>query len=283
MVVSWALDRRRRAPETRQPLAVVERVGLALPSGFGHRWEEVHGYKTRSSLPYRGQGPTRTYISSLLSYCAPGTMAKMETSSSNTSPALPILYDPSKHRHILSEIVDIHHDCVIQDGMPLSILDVSNRSKLDKYWLQRHAEVENGKRVIVLQFLVNEAGKEELVGLGSLHVPGEETGPFRSWIEKMMVSPRHRRKGFARRLMEKLEKVARERNAGLIVSKSGLLGEHCMLIQNQQLGTEVGTPAAQVYPRLGYKAIGVLPRYCISPKDGSLMDEIHFYKDLRDE
>ncbi|KAF2173788.1 hypothetical protein M409DRAFT_16060 [Zasmidium cellare ATCC 36951] len=190
----------------------------------------------------------------------------MANTTSNTSFATPIFYDPSKHQHILAQIADIHHDCVIHDAMPLSILDVSNRSKLDQYWLTKHAEVEDGKRVIVLQFVTDASGNEELAGLGSLHVPGEETGPFRSWIEKLMVSPRHRRKGFARRLMDKLEEAAVERNAGLI-----------------QLGTESGTPAAEVYPRLGYKAWGVLPRYCVSPKDGSLMDEIHFYKDLRDE
>lgn len=135
-------------------------------------------------------------------------------------PPPPIVYDPAKHQHILSQIVDIHHDCVIHDGMPLSILDVSNRSKLDNYWLQKHAEVEDGKRVIVLQFVVDASGNEELAGLGGLHVPGEETGPFRSWIEKLMVSPRHRRKGFARRLMEKLEEAAKEQDAGMIVGKS---------------------------------------------------------------
>lgn len=141
------------------------------------------------------------------------------TTSSNISLPQPIYYDPSKHQHILAQIADIHHDCVIHDAMPLSILDVSNRSKLDQYWLKKHAEVEDGKRVIVLQFVTDASGNEELAGLGSLHVPGEETGPFRSWIEKLMVSPRHRRKGFAKRLMDKLEEAAVERNAGLIVSQ----------------------------------------------------------------
>ena len=64
----------------------------------------------------------------------------------NTSPPAPIFYDPSKHQHILAQIADIHHDCVIHDAMPLSILDVSNRSKLDQYWLKKHAEVEDGRR-----------------------------------------------------------------------------------------------------------------------------------------
>jgi hypothetical protein len=36
-----------------------------------------------------------------------------------------------------------------------------------------------------------------------------------------------------------------------------------------------------VYPRLGYAEWGILPGYGISPKDGSLVDEKFFYKDLR--
>lgn len=54
------------------------------------------------------------------------------------------------------------------------------------------------------------------------------------------------------------------------------------LTQDQVLDTIVGTPAEHVYPRLGYIRIGVIPRFGISPKDGSLVDELFFYKDLRD-
>lgn len=35
-------------------------------------------------------------------------------------------------------------------------------------------------------------------------------------------------------------------------------------------------------PKLGYKEFGVLPKYGISPRDGSLVDERFYYKDLRD-
>lgn len=49
-------------------------------------------------------------------------------------------------------------------------------------------------------------------------MPVTETGPFRGEVEKLMVSPRHRLKGVARRLMDKLEAVARERHRELLVS-----------------------------------------------------------------
>ena len=48
------------------------------------------------------------------------------------------------------------------------------------------------------------------------------------------------------------------------------------------LDTTIGTPADDVYARLGYKEYGVIPKYGISPKDRSLVDERFYYKDLRD-
>lgn len=47
------------------------------------------------------------------------------------------------------------------------------------------------------------------------------------------------------------------------------------------LDTTIGSGAEHVYPKLGYKEIGVVPNYGFSPNDGSLMDEMFFYKDAR--
>jgi hypothetical protein len=49
----------------------------------------------------------------------------------------------------------------------------------------------------------------------------------------------------------------------------------------QLLDTTIGSGAEYVYPKLGYKEIGIVPAYGFSPKDGSLLDEIFFYKDVR--
>lgn len=103
------------------------------------------------------------------------------------------------------------------------------------------------------------------MGYVCLMMPASETGPFRGEVNKLMVSPRHRRKGVARRVMEKLEEVGRERGRTLLI-----------------LDTTIGLPAEQVYPKLGWKEWGVLPNYGISPEDGRLVDERFFYKDLRE-
>ena len=50
----------------------------------------------------------------------------------------------------------------------------------------------------------------------------------------------------------------------------------------QTLDTTIGLPADEMYPKLGWKVWGMLPRYGTSPKDGSLVDERFYYKDLRD-
>lgn len=47
------------------------------------------------------------------------------------------------------------------------------------------------------------------------------------------------------------------------------------------LDTTIGSGAEFVYPKLGYKEIGIVPAYGFSPKDGSMLDEIFFYKDVR--
>lgn len=49
------------------------------------------------------------------------------------------------------------------------------------------------------------------------------------------------------------------------------------------LDTEVGSPAESVYPRLGWKRIGEIPKYGISPRDGKTrVGEAFFWKDLEE-
>jgi len=47
------------------------------------------------------------------------------------------------------------------------------------------------------------------------------------------------------------------------------------------LDTVVGTPAEHFYIKAGYIELGVVPKYAINPRDGRLVDDKFFYKDLR--
>lgn len=112
-----------------------------------------------------------------------------------------------------------------------------------------------------------EEGKQatlEVSGVVSLSMPTSQTGPFRGLVQKLFISPYHRRKGLARQLMAELEKEALNRGKWSLM-----------------LDTTVGTSAEHVYPKLGYNVLGVVKNYGFTPKDHTLVDEIFFWKDLR--
>ncbi|KEF53382.1 uncharacterized protein A1O9_10357 [Exophiala aquamarina CBS 119918] len=163
-----------------------------------------------------------------------------------------------------------------------------NYPEIYKWWESRVAEVTSGELQIIVSLSEvssrtsrSDADKEikipfsegattpgtselEVSGLVALSTPFSQTGPFRGVVQKLFTSPFHRRKGIARAMMKKLEEVAWD------------LGRWSLL-----LDTTVGTDAEHVYPRLGYKQIAYVREYGFSPKDGRLLDEIWFYKDLR--
>ncbi|KAE8447771.1 hypothetical protein EG329_010165 [Mollisiaceae sp. DMI_Dod_QoI] len=150
------------------------------------------------------------------------------------------------------------------------------------WWEQRVEEVAKGERKIIIQMAttsnskptdtnastntkLGEEWREEVIaGVVMLEMPFAETGPFRGVVQKLLVLPEFRGMGVARKLMVKLEEVAVQEGRGLLL-----------------LDTEKGSPAEIVYPRLGYIKVGEIPRYEISPLDGSLKDGVFFYKDMR--
>ena len=67
-------------------------------------------------------------------------------------------------------------------------------------------------------------GHQELAGYVMLAMPESETGPFRGGVEKLLVSPRWREKGVARRVMVMLEELAKKEGRGLLVSGVVLVG-----------------------------------------------------------
>ncbi|KAI4728267.1 acyl-CoA N-acyltransferase [Aureobasidium sp. EXF-10728] len=187
--------------------------------------------------------------------------------------ALPpvIIFEPGKHDRLIPAFAFIHEDCVETDNTLATFqppFQHPNPKTPDPrvlhYWMNNAARVEEGTKVIFMQMAISESGHEELAGYVALASQACETGPFRGSVEKLLVSPRYRRRGIAKRLMSKLEEVALARGTTLLT-----------------LDTEAGSPAEGIYPRLGYTRLGAIPRYGVSPKDGRLVDEVFFYKDLR--
>ncbi|RMY74517.1 hypothetical protein D0864_10003 [Hortaea werneckii] len=172
----------------------------------------------------------------------------------------PVRFQPSQHQAIVDQLATIHRDCILQDGTLATFLP-DKQGDLDitrivEYWSDRSEQVAKG---------FTDSTQSEVAGFVSLDMPFSETGPFRGMVEKMLVSPRHRYKGVARRVMAELESVAIERGRTVLF-----------------LDTVIGSGAELVYPKLGYKLVGVIPKYGIHPTTRKLVDEMFFYKDLRE-
>ncbi|KAF2724317.1 acyl-CoA N-acyltransferase [Polychaeton citri CBS 116435] len=187
----------------------------------------------------------------------------------------PILYNPDKHVHLIPQLARIHGDCITTDGTLATFLPPLSTSKIIDFWTSYAASCSSSTdtttgRLIVLQLSSSSTPSgtdqnDEVLGYVSLSMPETETGPFRSEVLKLLVSPTARKMGVARRVMGALESDARNRGRELLM-----------------LDTTIGSPAEHVYPKLGYTQVGVIPKYGIHPLTGELVDEVFFYKDLRE-
>ncbi len=203
----------------------------------------------------------------------------------NLTPGIHIITDATPDASIvLSGIAHLHATCILNDGTLATFLPPLSHEVIYKWWQERLVETTAGQRHILV--CISEVSQRtgnlpapwsaegrdwpvlknglEVSGVVSLSTPFSQTGPFRALVQKLFVSPLHRRQGIARRMMVKLEEVS---------MTSGRW--------NLMLDTELGSEAENVYPRLGYERLGVVREYGISPKDGRLVDEVWFWKDLR--
>ena len=101
-----------------------------------------------------------------------------------------------------------------------------------------------------------------IVGAVQLHAASSTNGRHRGEVAKLMVHPDHRRRGIGRRLMQRLETVARDDGRWLLV-----------------LDTREGDPSNELYRSLGYHEVGRIPRYARSA-DGRLEATVFYYKEL---
>lgn len=193
-------------------------------------------------------------------------------SSAADSLSSPILFDPLEpsHKAFLPQFTELQIACVTTDHTLAMFLPPFTPSKRDvvlNKWLDYAEEVRQGNRdIFFITASSVDGSEEEAVGVVMLAYPFAETGPMRSQLEKLCVSPKHRSRGIARRLLAAVEQKAKE------------VGRTCI-----SLSTEVGSPAEVIYPKLGFKKLGVIERWGISPEDRRLTDEVFFYKHLENE
>lgn len=125
------------------------------------------------------------------------------------------MFDPSQDKGLIPQISQIHADCITHDHQLATFLPPLDQQKMISYWEKVVARVENGDAALILQFAPE--SNDEVAGYVVLGMPNAETGPFRGDVLKLMVSTKYRRMGVARRLMTKLEEIAREKHRELLV------------------------------------------------------------------
>ncbi|RMZ89216.1 hypothetical protein DV736_g3545, partial [Chaetothyriales sp. CBS 134916] len=166
---------------------------------------------------------------------------------------------------IIESIVLIHAACILNDKTLVTFLPPLSHSQITKSWQDLLEQTRNQQSRLILVSVSKIADRSsagplkaespfkghswpvlpaknsnsdnedlEISGVVSLYNPESQTGPFRGLVQRLLISPFHRRKGIATKLVAELEKRA------LAMGRWSLM-----------LDTEAGSPAELVYPRLG--------------------------------
>lgn len=144
----------------------------------------------------------------------------------------------------------------IASGAAVSFLDSVTIEQAESWWRTTLGALHPRARVFVAR------DASGIVGTVELQPAWAPNQPHRAEIVKMLVHRRARRMGLGRQLMEAAEAFARERGFTLLT-----------------LDAKAGTPAHQLYLRLGWTTTGTVPRYALDP-DGTPHDAVFLYKEL---
>lgn len=146
---------------------------------------------------------------------------------------------------------------IVDDGSSIGWLPPMQPTAAESYWRERFAAVERGECVLLLAF-----DDERVVGTAQLELAQRENGSHRAEVQKVLVHLEHRRRGIGRQLMQTLEVCARQQGRSLLV-----------------LDTREGDTAEQLYQRMGYERVGVIPMFARSAS-GQLDGTVIYYKVL---
>jgi len=146
-------------------------------------------------------------------------------------------------------------DCV-QGGASVSFMAEMSLDEAEAFW-RRQAEAGDGRTIIVAE---DDGGIFGVVQVIPAWAPNQ---PHHAEVLKLLVHRRGRQRGAAEALMRATEDAARRMGRSLLT-----------------LDTVTGSIADDLYDKLGWIRVGVIPDYALYP-DGSLCDATFFYKALR--
>jgi GNAT superfamily N-acetyltransferase len=147
-------------------------------------------------------------------------------------------------------------DCV-EGGASVSFMDPLPRDRAIGFWRRVADGVAAGHRALLVA-----EDAEGVCGTVQLVLDQPENQPHRADVSKMLVHRRARGQGIAAALMRAAEATALDCGKNLLV-----------------LDTVTGGTAERLYERLGWRRVGVIPRYALMP-GGEPCDTTVFYRDL---
>lgn len=145
----------------------------------------------------------------------------------------------------------------VEGGASLGFLWPLSEDAALAFYRRVARQVQAGERAIVLA-----SDARGILGSAQLVLDQPENQPHRADVCKVVVHPRARRRGVGAALMGAIEDVARREGRTLLV-----------------LDTLSGSDAERLYVRLGWRRVGEIPDYALTPHR-ALAPTTYFYREL---
>jgi GNAT superfamily N-acetyltransferase len=154
----------------------------------------------------------------------------------------------------VTELAEVLVSCV-EGGASVGFVLPMTPAKAATFWRRVGETLERGARKL---FIAEEGGT--IVGTVQLVEPSSENQPHRADVAKMLVRPSARGRGVGARLLEAIERAAREGGKTLLV-------------------LDTATPEAdRLYRRHGWQLSGEIPEYALFPDGTPCATRIYFKK-----
>ncbi len=152
-------------------------------------------------------------------------------------------------------LIDLLRD-VVDGGASVNFIAPLDTRIAAAFWERVAGEVASNARVVIATF-----DADQLVGTAQLVLAMQPNGLHRAEVQKVLVRTSARRRGIGTQMMVALEDEARAVGRSLLV-----------------LDTERGSSGEQLYPRVGYTRVGVIPQFALNHDASRLIDAVFFYK-----
>ena len=150
---------------------------------------------------------------------------------------------PAEDQALLTQLHALLHDAV-DAGASVGFLPPLPASEALYYWQSVIAAIAAGSRVLLV---ARQPGETDLLGSVQLDLATRPNSLHRAEVSTLLVHRRARRQGLARQLLLALEGQARQ------LARTTLV-----------LDTRHGDIAEQLYQKMGYQFVGLIPEYFLN-------------------